>query len=186
MDLDPKPSTHWSRMSHADMDAHQPGPAIQRLSVLSSLCLVENYSNNHETLLEIASKALYTCIEEHQPTCPTYPFGSKDFLPTRLIDLKDLERLRVIVTADTILQDRRYVPLSHRWGTPDCAERESMTTTSANLLHRMEGFELSTLPARYKEVILICRAMGIRYIWIDSLCIIQVHIQSPVIRVNQR
>jgi len=171
--------THGSRMSvaHADMDAHQPGPAIQRLSVLSPHSLEENYSDNHKTQLEIARKALYTCIEDHQPTCPTYPFGSKDFLLTRLIDLENLERLRVIVTADTTIKDRRYVPLSHCWGSPDCAERKSMTTTSANLLHRMEGFELSTLPLRYKEVILICRAMGVQYIWIDSLCIVQVDIR---------
>jgi hypothetical protein len=158
-------------------DAHETSP-------LPPHSLIEQYSNDHETLLKITKNALYTCLEEHQPTCPIYHFESNEFLPTRLIDLEDLERLRVVVTADTIIQDRRYVPLSHRWGTPESAEREAMTTTSSNLANRLEGFGLSTLPPRYREAILICRAMDVRYIWIDSLCIIQVYVQPLIPRLN--
>jgi hypothetical protein len=154
----------------------------QELSPLLPHSLIEKYSNDYETLLEITKNALYICLEEHHPTCPTYPFASNEFLPTRLIDLEDLERLRVIVTADTTIKDRRYVPLSHRWDTPESAEREAMTTTSSNLANRLEGFGLSTLPPRYREAILICRAMDVRYIWIDSLCIIQVYIQPLIPR----
>ncbi|KAL5326285.1 hypothetical protein ACEPPN_007423 [Leptodophora sp. 'Broadleaf-Isolate-01'] len=160
------------------MDAlAQPDPDIQNISLLPEHSLLEKYSNDHKTLLEITKKALCTCLEEHQPFCPTYHFGSNEFLPTRLIDLENLDRLRLVVTADTTIQDRRYVPLSHRWGTPESAEREAMTTTSENLARRLEGFGLSTLPARYIEAILICRSMNVRYMWIDSLCIIQVYIQ---------
>jgi hypothetical protein len=156
----------------------------QEISPLPPHSLIEKYSNNHETLLEITKKVLHTCLEEHQPTCPTYPFKSNEFLPTRLLDLEDLDRLRVIVTADTTIKDRRYVPLSHRWGTPESAEREAMTTTYTNLARRLEGFGLSTLPPRYREAILICRAMDVRYIWIDSLCIIQVYVQPLIPRLN--
>jgi hypothetical protein len=167
------------------MDAlAQPDPNIQNISLLPANSLMEKYSNDHKTLLEITEKALCTCLEEHQPICPTYRFGSNEFLPTRLIDLEDLERLKLIVTADTIIQDRRYVPLSHCWGTPESAEREAITTTSENLARRLEGFGLSTLPARYIEAILICSAMNVRYIWIDSLCIIQVYIQPLIPRLR--
>ena len=155
----------------------QPDPNTENISLLPANSLKEKYSNDHRTLLEITQKALCTCLEEHQPTCPPHRFASSEFLPTRLIDLENLECLRLIVTADTAIQDRRYVPLSHRWGCPESAEREAMTTTSANLARRLEGFGLSTLPARYIEAILICRTMDVRYIWIDSLCIIQVYTQ---------
>jgi hypothetical protein len=162
----------------------QPDPNIENISLLPANSLIEKYSNDHRTLLKITEKALCTCLEDHQPTCPPYRFGSNEFLPTRLIDLKNLECLRLIVTAETTIQDRRYVPLSHRWGTLGSAEREAMTTTSANLARRLEGFGLSTLPARYIEAILICRTMGVRYIWIDSLCIIQVYIQPLIPRLR--
>jgi hypothetical protein len=121
-------------------------PNIQKSSPFSPHNLIKSYSDDHKTLLDITKKALYTCLEEHQPACPTYPFESNEFLPTRLIDVENLDRLRVIITADTTFLDRRYVPLSHRWGTPESAEREAMTTTSANLVHRLEGFGLITLP----------------------------------------
>jgi hypothetical protein len=166
------------------MDPSVQSAAVQKISPLYSHILIEKYSNDHKPLLDITKKALYTCLGDHQPTCPTYPFESKEFLPTRLIDLGDLDRLKLVLTADATIQDRRYIPLSHRWGNPESAEREAMTTTSANLARRLEGFGLSTLPPCYREAILICRVMDVRYIWIDSLCIIQVYVQPLTRRLN--
>jgi hypothetical protein len=174
--------------STAEMDTSvELATTIQEISLLTPHSLIENYCNEHKTLLEVTKKALDTCLQDHQPTCPTYPFESKEspptrFLPTRLIDLENLDCLRLIVTADTVVQDKRYVPLSHRWGIPEGAEREAMITTKANFQDRLDGFGLETLPRRYREAILICRAMDVRYIWIDSLCIIQVYIQQPINR----
>lgn len=36
-----------------------------------------------------------------------------------------------------------------------------------------QSIELKTLPKTFQDAIAIIRALGIRYIWIDSLCIIQ-------------
>jgi hypothetical protein len=58
-----------------------------------------------------------------------------------------------------------------------------MTTTLSTVNDRIKGVDFSNLPKRYQEAMMICKFLGIRHIWIDSLCIIQVsHSQSfPVI-----
>jgi hypothetical protein len=136
--------------------------------------IYEAFANTHSTLLKIAKEALSSCLETHREKCPLYPLESTNFLPTRLLDIKDFERLRLVITSESDIQDRRYVPLSHEWGNPDENEKRAMTTTSATLGVRLNGFDLWSLPGRFIEVVLICHFMNIRYLWIDSLCIIQV------------
>lgn len=58
--------------------------------------------------------------------------------------------------------------LSHCWG----QERPLMTTTK-NISSHLEEIPWSTIPATFKDAILFGRKLDIRYIWIDSLCIIQ-------------
>lgn len=135
---------------------------------------MEDFLRDHARLLEITKAALSTCLERHLPKCTCHPFDSTEFLPTRLLDLKIVDRPRLILTAESEIQDRRYIPLSHQWGTPDKAEKRAMTTTSETLESRMKGFDLGTLPQRYQTVIMVCHALEVRYIWIDSLCILQV------------
>jgi Heterokaryon incompatibility protein (HET) len=62
---------------------------------------------------------------------------------------------------------------SHQWGMPNEDARRAMTTTRGNLEAKLNGIDFRVLPERYRESILICKSLGIRYIWIDSLCIIQ-------------
>ncbi|KAI9148350.1 hypothetical protein HJFPF1_12181 [Paramyrothecium foliicola] len=62
-----------------------------------------------------------------------------------------------------------YAALSHRWG----ESTKACVTTQANLAARLEGFEFSQLCQTFKDAIMVTREMGIRYIWIDSLCIVQ-------------
>lgn len=136
--------------------------------------LMDNFLRDHNTLLEITRGALSTCLETHQPKCSCHPLNSTGFLPTRLLDVENVDRLKLVLTAESDIQDRRYVPLSHQWGTPDEAERQAMTTISDTLETRINGLDIRTLPRRYQTVIMVCHALGVRYLWIDSLCILQV------------
>jgi hypothetical protein len=93
---------------------------IQEISLLAPHSLIENYCNEYKILLEIMKKALDTCLQDHQPTCPTYPFESKEspltrFLPTRLIDLENMDCLILIETADTVVQDKCYETWVQYW-----------------------------------------------------------------------
>jgi hypothetical protein len=46
-------------------------------------------------------------------------------------------------------------------------------TTNSTLSTHRAGIPLSTLPETLRDVINITRSIGVNYIWIDSLCIIQ-------------
>ncbi|RTE68882.1 hypothetical protein BHE90_016739 [Fusarium euwallaceae] len=91
--------------------------------------------------------------------------------PTRLLDLrvgdKDLVKLYETHGAETDL----YIALSHCWGPhglPAAAK-----TTIATKYDRMQGIRIENLPKSFRDAIAICHELGIRYLWIDSLCIIQ-------------
>jgi hypothetical protein len=61
----------------------------------------------------------------------------------------------------------RYATLSHRWaGT-------SVLTTRANLASHSAGFERSSLPLMFRQAISVVQQLGLAYLWIDALCIVQ-------------
>lgn len=62
-----------------------------------------------------------------------------------------------------------YVCLSHRWG----SITSSQMTKTATLAAREHGIQLSSLPLTFQDAIKITRSVGLQYIWIDSLCILQ-------------
>lgn len=88
-------------------------------------------------------------------------------LPTRCIDVLD-PGLHI---AETGSVTSSYLILSHRW-TPDTA---ACATTASNIELRRQGDvnALSSLPKTFRDVFDIARGLGVRYVWIDSLCIIQ-------------
>ena len=61
-----------------------------------------------------------------------------------------------------------YTTLSHCWG-----KKRIVTTTKATLGQRKLEVQWPRLSRTFQDAINITRALGIRYIWIDSLCIIQ-------------
>ena len=61
-----------------------------------------------------------------------------------------------------------YASLSHRWGGADIIK--CTTETIGNL---QVGFAISSLPAAFRDALHTIGYLGIKYVWIDSLCIIQ-------------
>jgi hypothetical protein len=91
------------------------------------------------------------------------------YLPTRLIDAgpSDVGSVR-LVNSKELPRSAPYAALSHVWGT-----RPFLSTTSATLRDRERCIALSDMPANFRDAILFIRALGLQYIWIDSLCIVQ-------------
>ncbi|KAL8787745.1 MAG: hypothetical protein Q9213_002065 [Squamulea squamosa] len=58
--------------------------------------------------------------------------------------------------------------LSHRWGTASF-----LKLTHSNLADLVKGFSIADLPQTFQDAIFVARRMGCKYLWIDSLCIIQ-------------
>lgn len=63
-----------------------------------------------------------------------------------------------------------YVALSHCWGTP-VTTCQATTTTLDDL--KNIGIEWSSLPKTFQDAVIVSKAIGINYLWIDSLCILQ-------------
>ncbi|EWG54339.1 hypothetical protein FVEG_17301 [Fusarium verticillioides 7600] len=61
-----------------------------------------------------------------------------------------------------------YMTLSHRWSSTG-----HITTTRNNIGDHRKVIPWQKLSRTFQEAIIICREMGVRYLWIDSLCIIQ-------------
>jgi hypothetical protein len=115
--------------------------------------------------LDLTIGRLRRWVESCNDNHACVPKDSK--LPTRVLDVEVSNPLSVkLVSSNNTVG--RYTALSHCWGTS-----RAFTTTQATLAKRMAGISDSELPATYKEAVAITRSLGIRYLWIDSLCILQ-------------
>jgi hypothetical protein len=68
---------------------------------------------------------------------------------------------------------QQYVALSHCWGQLPTEEQKMFCTTQDNIGLRLQGFSVSELPQTFRDAVTVTRELGILYLWIDSLCIIQ-------------
>ena len=68
------------------------------------------------------------------------------------------------------LHRERYFVLSHVWGDIDIACRTKCENFER---YQNEGIDYNALPQTFQDVIRITVAVGVEYLWIDSLCIIQ-------------
>lgn len=88
-------------------------------------------------------------------------------LPKRLLDVgsdSDSPRLHETSTG----QKDVYIALSHCWG-----QDNPLRTLTSNLEQMKSGIDIEDLNDIFKDAITATRNLGLRYIWIDSLCIIQ-------------
>jgi hypothetical protein len=89
-------------------------------------------------------------------------------LPTRVIDVGPTDGSHNPFIWVTEGSYGEYLSLSHCWG-----KTKPFTTTLATLEERKTGFTMEMLPKTFQDAIFITRSVGFRYLWIDSLCIIQ-------------
>lgn len=98
-------------------------------------------------------------------------------MPTRLIDVSNpnggLLRLRIFPPGYRPgNEDTRYLALSHCLGRSSA--RTKWHTTSMNIGSRAyNGFYSNSLPRTFQHAVTATQRLGIRYLWIDALCIIQ-------------
>ncbi|KAI8711169.1 Protein kinase domain-containing protein [Fusarium sp. LHS14.1] len=103
------------------------------------------------------------------------------FLPTRLLDVEEhgMKRSRLICDTTTLPKNAKYLALSHRWGShpkpgvPDPLKGKIVCTYAKNINTLKQGIDAADLPSTYQDGITVARELGVQFIWIDSLCIIQ-------------
>lgn len=121
-------------------------------------------TSSTESLAWISSQ-LQRCEKSHR-RC-SWKSSSGSALPMRVLDVGrhvgDIVRLY-----ETERETAQYACLSYCWG-----RSPFLRTVAANLKDHLEQISLDQLPLAQRETIAIVRQLGIRYLWIDSLCIIQ-------------
>jgi hypothetical protein len=110
-----------------------------------------------------AAKALLECITHHS-NCILAENGLPQ-LPSRVLDLSAPEEIKLIESKSL---EGRYVALSHRWGSSTITK-----TTKANLQSRLNGITFNELTRTMQDAVTITRRLGIKFLWIDAICIIQ-------------
>lgn len=88
-----------------------------------------------------------------------------NLLPDRVISIKPGQDPQLVESQGL---RGRYVALSHRWGGD-----VSLLLKKDSLNDFKRGIPFSSFPKTFQDAIRICRALGVDYIWIDSICIIQ-------------
>jgi len=68
------------------------------------------------------------------------------------------------------VQPERYGCLSHCWGD---GKELCKTTVQNRTCHVEAGILIEKLPKTYRDAVIMCKKLGIGYLWIDSLCILQ-------------
>jgi hypothetical protein len=110
------------------------------------------------------------CLRDHECEKDRNKEGDKWYLPPRVLRY-DNTSVQLVETNELDLSASipRYACLSYSWGS--AANHLKLSTENIELYK--SGIPLSDLPDTFGDTVQIARKLGIPYIWIDSLCIIQ-------------
>jgi hypothetical protein len=134
--------------------------------VLCTKVTSKDRSTGSRANFELAKQWLNRCLTEHEK-CAN-PVQASPPLPTRVVDVDaggDGSIVRLVSSAG---HNGPYIILSHVWG-----GIRILTTTFATLDERLNKITMESLPRTFQNLVSIARQLSIRYVWIDSLCIIQ-------------
>lgn len=117
-------------------------------------------------IFQTASSWLQACLQHHTD-CNQDGQGSKP-LPTRVIDVGPADGSKDPFLCSTNGRSGQWVTLSYCWG-----GTEPLKTTSETMAKHEEALLMVNLPPLFQDAVVIARRLKYRYLWIDSLCIIQ-------------
>lgn len=165
-----EPVPEWyldvSKLAASDLDSH---PWRVRRELFPLRPIPDNTGHKH--VLDIAKIWLKNCETDHNcEALRTQSTFDHEWHPKRLIDIANTAVPRLLEPHLELPGRRyRYATLSHCWG----ANPDFITLTTENLSQFCRGIAIDILPKSFRDAILVCSHLDIRYIWIDSLCILQ-------------
>lgn len=132
------------------------------LSFPSILRSKEIRSNPRSALaLALYKQWLTACRDEHTDC----KYEDADGYPKRLVDISNPSSIRVVETG---YQRHQYCALSYCWG-----GREPLMLLRRNEAELSAGIGTDSLPACFLDAVHVARGLGMEYIWIDALNILQ-------------
>jgi hypothetical protein len=116
--------------------------------------------------LRIVSNWLANCVNNHDTCART---GSRSHtLPKRVLNVGGETTDPFLVETAAGNRLGRWAALSYCWG-----GEPSMKLTRGNTDELKRGIRLNSFDATIRDAILVTRALGLTYLWVDALCIFQ-------------
>lgn len=76
--------------------------------------------------------------------------------------------VRLVERDKSLFSEQRYGTLSHCWGLS-----QPTTTTTSNIAQHRMSIPMFELPKSFRDAIRVAATLALRYLWVDSLCIVQ-------------
>jgi hypothetical protein len=128
-------------------------------------------SLRHQEMLQFAQMWISECNKHEK--CKRWPevHGTAGFVPSRLVEIEGSTRdgsVRLVNGAETGSKGKVYATLSHCWG-----RRTFVRLLKSNERELRAKIYPSILSTTFRDAIELARDLGLSYIWIDALCIVQ-------------
>ena len=123
-------------------------------------------TDSRETM-EVIKGWIEKCVDSHSG-CASVQTTVR--LPTRLLHIEkagDFLKIRLCLST-ALSPSTPYATLSHVWGSGS-----PMRLVSENVLQCQQDIPLARLPQTFIDAIKLTDGLGLSYLWIDSLCIVQ-------------
>jgi Heterokaryon incompatibility protein (HET) len=124
-----------------------------------------NKRADSDNCFEIIREWIQECHEMHERSCPVSESAP---LPTRVIDVGAPDGSEAPRVYTTWGRPGTWVLLSHCWG-----RNVRFVSDSTNIHEHEKGLDLALMPPSFRDAIQVTRRLGYRYLWIDSLCVLQ-------------
>jgi hypothetical protein len=117
--------------------------------------------------LQLAQQWLRTC--RTHTNCWTH---RTKYMPSKILEISHLDGQRTIKLRDCDRETPEdYAALSYCWG--EKGSRQVFETTKATLKRHMTGIDLTDLPPSLRDAVQVTESLGLRFLWVDALCIVQ-------------
>ncbi|KAH6892506.1 heterokaryon incompatibility protein-domain-containing protein, partial [Thelonectria olida] len=110
---------------------------------------------------DLARRWVQGCIQNH-PACAA---ESELFMPKRILEISSSTKS---IHVRNNASPAPYAALSYCWGGP-----QRVTLTLSHLGSPEVSFPTNTLPSTIQDAVRVCGELGLNYLWVDALCIVQ-------------
>jgi hypothetical protein len=119
-----------------------------------------------ETHYSLLREWLRDCNDSHRDH--GYDSAKDSELPMRVLDVGDSENPERLLLHVTKSESGKYIALSHCWG-----DSIPLRTEKETIAAHCEAINFEKLPELFQDAVTVTRKLGVQFLWIDSLCIIQ-------------
>lgn len=122
-----------------------------------------------EETAEFTRRMLQNCQDYHA-ACRLREPNWEHNLPSRVLSITESIHGISVSLAESQGLSGRYCALSHCWGPED---KRPLRTNRSNYQGHLASIPWDDLPPLFQDAITLTKSIGISYLWIDSLCILQ-------------